>query len=126
MKNQEEVERKFKELEREIGYIDSQLKAVEEGIKEISLLKDGLNELVGKKGEEIFAPIGRGIFVHAKLESEDLLVNIGENKFIKKSIPETKKTIEDQIEKLNEIQERLIEELQRIDKELTQTIKEDN
>ncbi len=126
MENREEIENKFKNLEKDIEHVDSQLKAIEDGINEMALLKDGLDELIGKNGEEVFAPIGRGIFIPAKITSEDLLVNIGENKFIKKSIPQTKETIENQIKKLKEVQERLTEEMRRIDKELTQIIKNDD
>ncbi len=119
-----ELNEQFKRFEREIEYIDSQLRAVEEGIKEMSSLSDGLGELVGKKDEEIFAPIGRGIFVKAKIISEELLVDVGEKNFIKKSIPETEEIVEGQIKKLKEVQEQLVNQMKNIDEEITLAIKE--
>src|SRR5574344_2159129 len=112
-----ELNEQFKKFEREIEYIDSQLRAVEEGIKEMGSLSEGLGELVGKKDEEIFAPIGRGIFVKAKIISEELLVDVGEKNFIKKSIPETKEIVEEQIKKLKEVQEQLVNQMKKIDEE---------
>lgn len=119
-----ELNEQFKKFEREIEYIDSQLKAVEEGIKEMNSLSEGLGELAGKKDEEIFAPIGRGIFVKAKIISEELLVDVGEKNFIKKSIPETKEIVEEQIKKLKEVQEQLVNQMKKIDEEITISIKE--
>ena len=119
-----ELNEQFKKFEREIEYIDSQLRAVEEGIKEMGSLSEGLGELVGKKDEEIFAPIGRGIFVKAKIISEELLVDVGEKNFIKKSIPETKEIVEEQIKKLKEVQEQLVNQMKNIDEEITLAIKE--
>lgn len=119
-----ELNEQFKKFEREIEYIDSQLRAVEEGIKEMTSLSEGLGELVGKKDEEIFAPIGRGIFVKAKIISEELLVDVGEKNFIKKSIPETKEIVEGQIKKLKEVQEQLVNQMKKIDEEITLSIKE--
>jgi len=118
-----ELNEQFKKFEREIDYIDSQLRAVEEGIKEMDSLKEELGGLVGKKEEEIFAPIGRGIFVKAKIISEELLVDVGEKNFIKKSIPETKEIVEGQIKKLKEVQEQLVNQMKKIDEEITLSIK---
>jgi prefoldin alpha subunit len=118
-KAQEELIIKFQMFEQQIEHLNSQLQAVEEGIAEMNSLGLSLNELIGKKGQEIFAPIGRGIFVRAKLESEELLVDVGEKNFVKRSISETKKIIEDQVKKLENIREELTDGLKKIDKELT-------
>lgn len=87
-------------------------------------LSNGLDELVGKKGQEIFAPIGRGIFAKAKLESEDLNVDIGGGNFVQKNIPETKKIIEDQISKLDDVQRELEENLEKVGEEFNKMIME--
>ena len=53
-------------------------------------ISSGLGDLKGKKGKEIFAPVGRGIFAKAKLDSEEMLVDIGNGNFLSKSIDEAK------------------------------------
>jgi len=68
------------------------------------------------------APIGRGIFVKAKLLSEELTVDVGDKKFIKKNIPETKRLLEDQLKKLNSIKIDLENELNGINEELTEVM----
>jgi hypothetical protein len=71
--------------------LQQQLQAIEQGLVEMQSLNFGLDELKGKTGKEILAPIGRGIFARAKLISEDLLVDVGGKKFVTKNIVQTKK-----------------------------------
>ena len=98
-----ELMQKFQMFEQQIMQTQEQLQAVEQGTLELKDLTSGLSELIGKEGKEILAPIGRGIFVKAKLLSEELTVDVGEKKFVKKSIDDTKKIIDDQLGKLIEV-----------------------
>ena len=120
-KNQEELMQKLGMYEQQIMQLQQQLEAVEQAIVEMNSLVLGLDELVGKEGKEILAPIGRGIFAKTKLISEDLTVDIGGKNFVKKSIPETKKLIEDQVKKLEEVKKELEDNLEKINEELTKT-----
>jgi prefoldin alpha subunit len=122
--NEEELIRRFQVFEQQIMQIQEQLQLVEGGIVELKNLDKGLAELVGKTGEEIMAQVGRGIFVKAKLLSEELLVDVGEKKFISKTIPETKIVLIEQIEKLGEVKEELENQLEDINKELTKVMME--
>lgn len=104
--------------------IQEQQRAIEQAMLDMNTIALGLGELVGKKDEEILAPIGRGIFVKAKLLSEELTVDVGANNYVKKSIPDTKKLILDQIEKLKIPKKELEDELEKINNEITQTMQE--
>lgn len=115
---------KLNMLEQQVQQIQEQLKAVERGIAEMDNLISGLDNLQGAKGKEIFAPIGRGIFARARLDSEELNVDIGGGNFVKKNIPETKKIIEEQIQKLEEVQKELEEGLKKISEEFNTLILE--
>lgn len=121
MENNEEQELIFKlsMLEQQIQQLQQQLQAIEQGIVEMSSLNTGLDELIGSQNKEILAPIGRGIFAKAKLISEELTVDIGGRNFVKKTIPETKKIIEKQIKKLEEVKEDLNDNLEKVGGELT-------
>lgn len=119
---EQELRIKFQMFEQQIRSLQQQMQAVEKAIDEMNTLKSGLNELKGKKDKEIKASIGRGIFVNAKLLSEDLTVDIGDGKFVKKSIPDTQDLIEDQIGKLKDVGKELDDKMQEINQELTQTM----
>lgn len=124
MENQQEMIMKFGAFEEQIKQIQEQLNAVEQGIVELKNLHFGLNDLKEKKDEEIFASIGRGIFVKAKLLSSDLLVDIGNQNFVKKTIDETKETINSQIEKLKEAKDELKKMGENVNQEMTKMFME--
>ncbi|MCK4647441.1 prefoldin subunit alpha [Candidatus Pacearchaeota archaeon] len=115
---------KLQMFDQQIKQLQQQLEAVAQGIAEMTGLSAGLDELVGKTGKEIFAPIGRGIFAKAKLESEELNVDVGGGNFVQKSIPDTKKIIEVQIKKLEDVKRELEDGLQKIGEEFNKTIME--
>src|SRR4030042_1922913 len=115
---QQELFFEFSMYEQQIKQLQQQLEAIERGITELTTLNFGLDELVGAKDREIFAPMGKGIFVKAKLISEELNVDIGEGNLVKKSIPETKELIEEQIKKLEQVKEELENNLEELGKEV--------
>lgn len=124
MENQQEMIMKFGAFEEQIKQIQEQMNAVEQGILELKNLHFGLDDLKEKEGKEIFASIGRGIFVRANISSQDLLVDIGNQIFVKKTIDSTKETIESQIEKLKEAKEELKKMGENINQEMTQLFME--
>lgn len=122
--NEQELMLKFQMFEQQIRAIQQQLQAVEEAIIDISKLNLELDDLIGKKDSEIFAPIGRGIYAKSQLLSEELLVDIGNRNFVKKTIPETKEIIQNQIKKLEKLKEELNAGLENINVEVTKTFEE--
>lgn len=121
---QQELMFKLSMFEQQIQGLNQQLQAVEKAIVDMADLNLGLDELKGKKDQEILATIGKGIFVKAKLISEDLTVDVGGRNFIKKSIPDTQKIIQEQIKKLEEAKEELNNALEEVNKNLTETMME--
>jgi prefoldin alpha subunit len=117
--NEQEVALKFQMFEQQIRMIQEQLQAVEQATIELGSLNLDLDELIGKTNKELFAPVGRGIYINATLISEELLVDIGNKNFVKKSIPETKKILQEQLKKLEKAREELNAELEKINIELT-------
>ena len=119
---QQELMVKLSMFEQQIQHLNQQLQAVEEGIVEMNSLNFGLDELKGGEGKEVLAPLGRGVFAKTKLISEDLIVDIGNKNFVKKSIPNTKKVIGEQIVKLEEVKQELKDQLKELEKEFMQII----
>lgn len=122
--SEQELARKFMMFEQQIRLIQEQLQAVEQAIVDLGNMNFGLDELVGKTNSEILSPIGRGIFAKAKLISEELLVDVGGKNFVKKTIPEAKEILKEQIEKLVGIKKELENEMEKINKELTEVFME--
>lgn len=116
---QQQLAVQFQMFEQQIRMIQEQLQAVEQAIIELGSLNLELDELISKKDNDILAPIGRGIYASAKLTSEELLVDIGDKNFVKKSIPETKNILQGQLKKLEKVKEELNTELDKINNELT-------
>jgi prefoldin subunit 5 len=56
--------------------------------------------------------------------SDDLIVDIGDKKFVKKSVEETQNIIDEQIKKLEEVKAELDERLNEINEELTKVFME--
>jgi len=119
--NQQELMFKLSMFEQQIQQLQQQLQAIDQAIVEMSSLKIGLDEFKGEK-REIFAAVGRGIFIKAKSVSEELLVDVGGKNFVTKSVPEAKKLIEDQIKKLEDIKNDLNHNLDEVGGELQKTI----
>jgi len=120
----EEINQRFRIFEREIAQIQEQLQAIEQATLDLSQINFGLDEIPKNKDSEILAPIGRGIFVKAKIISDELTVDVGEGTFVKKTIPETKKIILEQIEKLNNMKNDLENELEKINQKITNIMQE--
>ena len=117
--DQQELMYKFSFYEQQIKNLQEQLQAVDQAIVDSSSLEIGLDELKGAKDKEVMAQIGRGIYARTRLISEDLLVDVGDKNFVKKSVEGTQKTIKEQIEKLREVKKQIENGLEEINEELT-------
>jgi len=116
--NEQELLYKYSMFEQQMRELQQQIEAIEKGIVDLATLNNGLDELVNSTDREIFASVGKGIFVKAKIISEELNVDIGSGNFIKKSIPETKKLIDEQIKKLEEVRGELEKNLDELGEEI--------
>jgi prefoldin alpha subunit len=110
--------------EQQIRYLQEQMEAVESAFLELTSLKSGLEEIRGGKEKEILAQIGRGIFVKAKITSEDLIVDVGGKNFVKKDISGTQKILKEQLKKIESIREELNINLEQMNEAITKEILE--
>jgi prefoldin alpha subunit len=123
MENQEIIFR-LGMLEQQLQQLQQQMQAVERGMTELQSLDLGLDEITGSKDKEILAQIGKGIFIKAKVLSEDLTVNVGDNNFVKKDVAETKVLIQEQIKKLREVEIQLEQNIEATNNEFLSIAKE--
>ena len=119
---QQETLFKLSVLEQHTDQLQQQLEAVDQGISELDSLSSDLDELIGSEGKEVLTSVGKGIFTRTKLLSENLIMDVGNKNFVKKSIPETQEIIKKQIKKLEEVKEELNENLRLVHKEIEKVI----
>lgn len=119
---QQEIIYRLQMMEQQMQQLQQQVQAVERGMGELESLNSGLDEISKSKGKEIFARIGNGIYARAKIISEELLVNVGEGNFVDKSVEETKKLIQEQVKKLEDVKKELEENISATNSELMKLI----
>ncbi len=125
---QQELFLKLNFFDQSLKHLQEQLHAVKSGISDLGILNKGLDDikdLFNNKDnaeKEILAPLGRGIFVKAKLTSDDLIVNVGDKNFVKKDVPQTKEILGNQLKKLEEVQKELEEKIEETDKNLNELL----
>jgi prefoldin alpha subunit len=124
MEENQELVYKLSLMQHQIQQFQQKLQTVEQNIIDLSSLSLGLDGLINGNNKEVLAQIGGGIFAKTKLLSEDLIVNIGGGNLLKKSIPDTKKLIEEQIEKLDAVRQELSENLNNLGSEFEKMIKD--
>lgn len=121
---QQELIYRIQVMEQHMQQMQQQSQAIESGISELESLNRGLDEIPNSEGKEILAQIGKGIYVKAKLSSKEILVNVGEGNFVGKSVEETKKLIQRQIEKLNEMKKDLEKKMEMTNQEFMKLIEQ--
>ena len=103
-------------LEQQYQQLQAQIDSISMVKKEINQLKSELKNL--KVGEEILAPVGKGIFVKAKILPGKFNVDIGNKNIVEKDIPETEGIIAEQIKKLKLVQGELEDNIEKIRQEI--------
>jgi len=122
MKNQENkkvVQQKILELQiiqQHAEELQRTLQVLNQQAQEMQKLDESLDNFSKIKGnEQIFSQLGPGVFVEANLNnSKSLMVNIGSEIAIEKSIPEAKELIQDQLNEIGNSMEKTQEQLQKI------------
>ena len=110
-----EIEKKYVELnliDQQLKIIQKQLIFIENQILELEGVIQNLDEIksLGSKKEGLVA-LTNGIFVKSNIEqTEPLIVNVGANVLVEKSIDETKIFIREQLSKLRAAQQTLTNE----------------
>ncbi len=97
----------LQQLNERAKYLQEKLQVLEHQLKELNGVNDSLNGL----GDDMLFPLGAGVYVKGKRTSEDVIVNIGKGVVVEKSVDDVKKTVSDQLAKLNEISVQMNQEM---------------
>ncbi|MBU1111784.1 MAG: prefoldin subunit alpha [archaeon] len=87
----------LQQMQEQVEALSKQLEEINEQLMELEISKGALEEVQKtKQGTEILAQIANGIFVKTELkDNTKLIVNVGANTTVEKSVPEVIKILED-------------------------------
>jgi len=111
-------------MEQEAQQLNQQIQLIEQNIAEIQDLNISLDEINKKESKEILASLGKGINIPVDIKDKKLIVEVGKKNFVKKTIPETKNIIKEQLEKLISAKDQILERLDTLHKEIEIMMKE--
>ncbi|HLC64684.1 MAG TPA: prefoldin subunit alpha [Candidatus Nanoarchaeia archaeon] len=119
MEKKEALQSKYLEMkmmEQQIAHIQANVRVMEQQMVELVATIDSLDSFKELKvSSEILVPINNGIFTKALLKKEDvLLLNVGADVVVEKSVDGTKELLRRQFNELKEAQMELVNQLQQL------------
>lgn len=115
-KKAKEIYAEYQAIDQNIKQLQKQLEALTSQLMEMNSTRLSLEDLDKvKQGREIFVPINSGIFAKAIIrDTSELLVNVGAGVVVKKDITSTKKLIQNQIDEMKKVHQKMIAELEKM------------
>jgi prefoldin alpha subunit len=132
--NNPEAQQKYAELQmlsQQLQQLQQQIEMLTQQVADMGNVKESLDSVAkSKEDSEVYTPLGIGIFIKTKLNSNsEVLMNVGGNVALPKSISDAKDLVEKQIEEIKGIVEHMKEEfakgtgqVQHMQMELQQTM----
>ena len=105
-------------MEQEGQQLNQQLQLIEQNVSEMQELELSLEDINKEESKEILANLGKGIYIPVEIKDKKLIVEIGKKNFVKKTIPETKEIIKEQLEKLIGAKAQIVERLDALQIEI--------
>lgn len=115
---------KIQMMEQETNQLNEQLKSVDQNVAEMNDLKASLEEIENNDNKEIMANLGKRIFLPVDIRDKSLIVEVGKGNFVKKSVPDTKKIVDEEGDKLMEAKNQIMGRLDELQNEMNQMIME--
>ena len=111
-------------IEQEAEQFTKQSELIEQNISEMEELRASLEELEDKETKKILANLGKKIYIPVEIKDKTLIVEVGNKNFVKKSIPETKVLIDEQLKRLLAAKSQIIERLEVMQKDMEMIMNE--
>ena len=107
-KNENDIQKKYLELQlfiNQINQIQQQFVLVQNKINELNSLKENIGNFSKiKEGSESYVSLGLNVFTKAKLiEPKEFLISIGSDILIPKTIEETLRLVDSQINEMQQV-----------------------
>lgn len=111
-------------LDQEIGRLEQQMQIIEQQILEMQTLKISLEEIEKSKEKEMFANLGKNIFIKTEIKDKMLLIDVGNRTLVKKNVEKTLKIVEEQLSKLIEGKNKVLGKMQEIQQQTEAIVSE--
>ena len=121
--DQEQIMR-IQMAEQEAEHFNKQIELIDQHISEMKEIEEALEKIQEKDTKEILANLGKKIFFPVEIKDKTLIVEVGNKTFVKKSIPETKSLISNQMEKLTNARVQIVARLEELQEEMQMMINE--
>jgi prefoldin alpha subunit len=115
---------KIQMMEQETNQLNEQLKMVDQNVIEMKDLKASLDEIDSNENKEIMANLGKRIFIPVDIREKSLIVEVGNGNFVKKSVPDTKKIVDEEGDKLMEAKNQIMGRLDELQNDMNKMIME--
>jgi len=117
--SKEELQNKYMQyqmIDQQMKQIQQQVQVIEKQLVDLAVTRQAMDDLEKTNvGSEILVPVSNGIFTKAELkDNKKLILNVGSNTAVEKSIPETKKLIDNQFKEIKKVQKDLMKDLQNL------------
>ncbi len=117
----EELLKEFQELYEYYRVLKANYEELIKNLMELELLKRFIEELKEIKDGSGYVNLGGGVFIKAKiLDTENLLVNVGNNIYIEKKREEVLNILNQQINQLENQKKELEKELEEVGRQLAE------
>ena len=124
LKMDQEAIMKIQMMEQETNQLNEQLKMVDQNVVEMNDLKASLDEIDSNENKEIMANLGKRIFIPVDIREKSLIVEVGKGNFVKKSVPDTKKIVDEEGNKLMEAKNQIMGRLDELQNDMNKMIME--
>ncbi len=111
-------------LEQEANKSQEQMQLLDQQVLEIQAIQSSLQELEKSEEKEIYANLGKNIFIKTEIKDKNLLVDVGNRTFVKKSIADTSKIVDEQLYKIADAKRKIVEKLQELQQEMEKIVVE--
>jgi prefoldin alpha subunit len=105
-------------MEQETQQLNQQLQLIDQNVSEMQELELSLEEIDKEDSKELLANLGKGIYIPVEIKDKKLIVEVGKKNFVKKTIPQAKEIIKNQLEKLVAAKAQTMERLEALQTEI--------
>jgi len=106
----------MQEFQKQAQLMQNQLETLENQTGELETVKDTLSCIEkGNGDEDVLIPLGSGVFIKGVLKgNEKIVMNVGADLVVEKSVSNALKLVDEQIEKMGEIKGNVAQEINEI------------
>ena len=106
----------FQVLEQQLRQLQADLQNVDMQLLEVKSMQNAVSEIEKiKPGSEALVPIANGMFVKGSIaENKTILVNVGSNVVVDKTVSETIALLEKQIQEMSSVRQQFLHEMEKL------------